>query len=160
TALQAGQTLTVVYSGRLAPASSNVGPAPVTNGQWVQTGDVIWFQYTSQNIGTRAIHASTRILQPNGTISVTTLDPSCALNAVGGSGFGFTVSTPGWLQTATTYLVDGGFPQGSVYINIYILNSMPTGGTGTTCTNTLASAQIGALLVGQPSGSSYPVSFI
>lgn len=159
TALTAGQTLQVVYSGRLAPAGANSSSTPVSNGQYVQPGQVIWFQYTSQaGLAAAGAHASANILSAAGQITTTNIDGTGCIP--GAAGFGFAVTSPGWLQSATTYVTSAGYPQGSVYINIYILNGMPQGGNSLTCTGNLSTTQIGALLAGMPTGSFFPVSFV
>jgi hypothetical protein len=140
--------------------AANVPGAPISNGQWVTAGQVIWFQYTTQAIGTITMNQDVKIMQQNGAFNLQNWSVSCNLNAIGGFGTGYSVPVSGWLQSATTYASTGGFPQGSMYVNIYALNSMPTGGGTGGCVSTLAAANIGTLLFGAPTGSSYPVSFV
>lgn len=137
------------------------GQSSVSNGVWVTTTDVLWVQYTTQGIGNIVINNSYRILQTNGTVNNGSwvVNP-CSLPTNGGFGSGFQVPVNGWLQSFTTYSSTGGFPQGSMFVNLYILNSMPSGAGSTTCSATLAQTNIGTLLNGVPTGSSYPVSFV
>lgn len=136
------------------------GNGGVSNGQWVTTGDVLWAQYTTQGLGIITMNQSYRILQPNGTVTNGQWSvASCNLNTNGGFGTGIQVPVSGWLQALTTYSPTGGFPQGSMYVNLYLLNSMPAGGGTSGCVSTLVATNIGNLLASAPTGSSYPVSF-
>lgn len=159
-------TSTTTWPNNAAGIQNLTAGLPVSNGQWVVPGQVIWSQHTTQGIGTANIHTSANILQPttgapSGTSLITTTwDVSCNFSASGGFGTGFTVTTAGWLQSATTLITTGGFAQGSDYANLYVLSSMPTGGGTSGCVNTLVGTQIGMLLMGAPTGSSYPVSFV
>ena len=151
-------------AGVIGADSNNPGGSPgnasVSNGQWVNAGQVIWFQYTSQAIGTVTLNQDVRIMLPTGQTNLQDWTISCNLATNGGYGTGYLVPTSGWLQSGTTYSSTGGFPQGSMFVNIYALNSMPTGGGTAGCVNTLAGANIGTLLASMPTGSSYPVSFV
>lgn len=169
TALTAGQTLTVIYSGRISATPSAIG-APVSNGQWVSAGEVVWAQFTTQGIGTNNYFAGYR-LQTAATNGTNALGPtitnsntiSCNTAAIsGGSGFGFVIPQSGWLNAVTAYLTSSGFPQGSAYINLYVLPSMPPGGSTSACGGSVGQSTIGGgmLLASCPYGSFYPCSFV
>ena len=154
-------TVTVVYSGRLTQAAPVAGSAPVSNGQYVVPGEVIWIQYTTQGIGTIQMHSTANILLTNGTIQSTTWDVTCLTGTNnGGFGTGFTVTQPGWLQAVTTDDALPFHPMNSELINIYILNSMPLGGGTGGCNQNLNLAQVGTILGTWISGSTLPVSFV
>lgn len=162
TSLTAGQTLTVVYSGRLAGAPPS-GNNSVNNGIWIQPGQVIWIQYTSVSAQTIVAHQSVRIANGNApnAITTTTWDiASCSTGPGAGSGTGFTVTQGGWLLSATAEINVAGFPQGIEAVNEYILNFMPPSGGTTSCQATLAASQIGTILGTWPTGSFYPVGFV
>jgi hypothetical protein len=154
-----GGTVTVTFSPQYTgPSPSNGG---ISNGIWVVGGvDVLWAQYTSQGMTNQTVHSSIRILKPDGTISTTAMDvnASCT-SAVGGVGHGIVAPVSGWLQGFTSEVVLGGQPMGSVYVNHYILVSMPTSGASNTCTGNLLSSNIGTVLSGALTGSFYPVGY-
>jgi len=164
TALSAGQTITLVYSGRLAGVATVAGTAPVSNGQWVPAGTVLWVQHTTQGIGAVSIVQGVQILQPNGVVnnfSWSVASGNCNLSSSGGFGVGYVVPVGGWLQSFTGFLNTGGFPQGADYINLYALAAYPTGGSQTTCSGgTITPTTLGMLLASGSVGSFYPVSFV
>lgn len=158
-------TITVTFApANTATLSGNGG---VSNGQWVTTSDVLWTQYTSPGstlypgLATAQILSAYRILQPNGTLTngqwTTT---TCNMASNGGYGIGIQVPVNGWLQSYTTYMTTGGVSQGTIYANLYVLPSMPSGGSQGTCSVSLAAANFGTLLAGAPTGSFYPVGFV
>lgn len=159
TALSSPLTLTVIYSGRLAPAGPNTSTAPVTNAQYIQAGQAIWTQVTTQGLGTVTVNTQVQILQANGSYNTGSQSVSC-LTAAGGVGFAFVAPVSGWLTSVITDIGTTGFPQGSFYINDYIIPSIPSGGTTTTCTNAFNFSQALAMLTSGVVGSSYPVSFV
>lgn len=163
-ALTAGQTLNVVYNGRYAPTGSNTGPAPVSNGQWVNAGEVIWTQVTQQGVGNVTYSTWVRILTPTGvTISSGRLSLGCNMSTNGGYGSGYIVPSSGWLQAAQTQIDTGGFPQGTFYVQHFIMFQMPVGGSTTACGNilagTAASAPESGYLDGAAVGSFYMTGF-
>jgi hypothetical protein len=163
--LAAGQTLNVVYSGRLAPTPP-LG-TPVSNGQWVNAGEVLWTQHTTLGIGAAQVFATYRLQTITGSTITANANLTCSFVTAGGYGIGFVVPQSGYLNGFTSYLFTAGFPQGTDYINLYVLGSMPPGSVdantaGGNCLSSLTSANIngGMLLTGSPSGSAYPVSFV
>lgn len=163
TALSAGQTLTVVYSGRLAGAPPS-GNNSVSNGMWVQPGEVVWIQYSSvASAGPFVAHQSVRIANGSSPASVTTTTwdvLNCLSGPGGGAGTGFIVTQPGWLLSVTADVNTVGFAQGTFAVNQYILRSMPAGGGTASCATGLTVTQIGAILGTWPTGSFYPVGFV
>jgi hypothetical protein len=162
-ALTAGLTLTATYRGRYSPAPAAAASA-VSNGQYVNAGEIIWTQLTSQGgVGTINVQTVVRLLLANGTNQNTAQTISSCVTANGGYGFGMVLSSPGWLQSVVSVVQTGGFPQGTFFINQYILPSMPSGGTSTSCNGVLNqtfASQVSTLLSGAPTGSFYPVSFV
>jgi hypothetical protein len=158
TILTGGGTLNVIYSGRMAtPASAN---GAISNGIWVNTGDILWTQTTVPFVATFGIFTTARILQPNGNVTNSSWTvASCAATFTGGWGTGQAMPVSGWLQSAMSLVTSGDFPQGSMYINHYLLGSMPTGGGNTSCASTITTANMETLLDGAPTGSVYPVSY-
>jgi len=155
-------SLAIVYSGRLAPAAPNGGSAPVSNGQWIGPGQVLWAQYTSQaGVSNSGAHLSANILLQNGSVQTTSWDVGGGCTGASGTGTGFVVTQGGWLQGFTSELTTAGVPLGSVAVNLYILTQMPIGGgTGGCVLGALTTAQIGQILGTWTTGSFYPVSFI
>lgn len=166
TTLTGGGTLTVVYSGRFAPAPP-VPANPVENGIGVTTSDVLWSQLTSQSIssvstvGNVSWHNMARIRQADGSILAVTWDVAgCAMVTSGGYGAGLLSPVNGTLVGITSYITaPATIPNGAVYMNQYVLTSMPSGGSSTVCSSNLVSANIGTLLTGAPVGSFYPMSW-
>lgn len=142
------------------------GGLPVSNGQWVNAGEVIWTQITSQAAGNISVTTVTRMLVPTSTgnalsISSNTVNP-CSLATNGGFGFGYVAPTQGWLQSVGTQVNTAGFPQGAFYIQHFIMPAMPSGGTSTTCTAsfTAFSQTSTAPLDCAPTGSFFSVGFV
>lgn len=169
-----GGTITITFGPANSVTLSSAGS--VNNAISVTTADVLWTQYTSQNLCQAgcSVQSSFRII-PNSAVTVSALPAGCTLAtgvvtciwdtnpctsaAIGGIGTGFTVPVNGWIVNYTSYVLTPAMPQGAMYLNEYILPAMPSGGGPTVCTGTLTSAQIGNLLVGGITGDSYPVSW-
>jgi len=162
--------LTLVL-GSLAQAQSNApgggggaggATSSVSNGQWVNSGDVIWTQITTQGVGTVSVSTDVRIAKTTGTVATTdTTIASCALATNVGYGFGFTATSTGWLQGVVTQINTGNFPQGTFFIQHFILANMPSGGNNTSCTNTFVNyaGNPPMLLDSYVTGSFAPVGF-
>lgn len=161
TSLSSNQILTITYSGRLSPIGTNGNTGGVSNGQRVSAGQILWVQHTTQGLGNVALYQSLQILQDNGlqnTVTWSVPAGNCNLQ-VGGYGVGYTIPASGQLQFFNAQLNTGGFPQGSDYLNLYLINQYPPGGSQNTCVAGAFTGPIFTLASGTV-GSSYPVSFI
>lgn len=154
-----------------APASSSSSnggtvilsaSAAVANATYVTTSDVLWAQYTSQNIFASGadVQSTVRILKADGTVTNVTWETNpCTSTVSGGVGTGQFSPVNGWIIGFTSYIITSGFPQSSVLVNQYLLTSMPAGGGTTSCVGSLVKANIGTMITSAVTGSSLPVAY-
>lgn len=176
TTLTGGGSLTVVYSGRLAP-SYPLGNG-ISNGTFVTTSDILWNQLTEGfnggsagtaccGVTSHSITTTFRILKTDGSIyDAAQQGTSWIISGPGGNngvcGTGLNFPVAGWLQSVTTYVsaASGGTVQpGQTFSNLYILRTMPAGGSTSACATTFTFANGPHLLTGAPLSTFYPVSW-
>jgi hypothetical protein len=141
--------------------SGELPGAPVSNGIYVNTGDVLWFQITGPG-GNMTF--SFRMQMPDGRIYDSAQQgTSWTINgcgaAGGGYGTGIFFPTPGWLIGAQVISESAGLFNGTFYAQGYLLRSMPTGGNNTSCQNILAVSNYGVALFGCNSSSFFSVGW-
>jgi hypothetical protein len=151
-------------SGGTAGQVSLAGNGGVSNGIWVNTSDVLWFQYTGTYPAT-SFYQTFRIQQPNGTIynagaAGTAWTVSCTGTA-NGQGTGIQVPVAGWLIGTFSYpsSATNSFVNGAIYAQHFILNAMPSGGGTSGCVNTLANSNYSVELAGSNFSTFYGVAW-
>lgn len=164
-----GVVSATIFSSTSSSSSSGAGgtvtlsaSAAVANATYVTTSDVLWTQYTSENLfGSGAdVQSTVRILKADGTITNVQWETNpCTSTVSGGVGTGQLSPVNGWITSWTSYVITSGFPQSSILVNHYLLIGMPAGGGPTVCTGTLAKSNIGTMLTSAVTGSSLPVMY-
>lgn len=132
--------------------------SPVSNGIFVTTSDVLWFQYKNATLPT---FQTFRIQKSDGTIydasqQATAWTVTCA----GGQGTGILMPVQGWLISATAYISTAGLKSGQTYGSMFILRSMPAGGGVGSCVTGVTTATMGTQLLGSNMNSFYPISWV
>jgi hypothetical protein len=168
-------TLTLDFAPTVT--TSITGNNAISNGTWVNTTDVIWNQVTlGFNGGSAAtaccsvtnftVDTNFRILRPDGTIydahqqgTSWAITIGSSNNSVCGTGQTFPVS--GWLQSVVTDVTaatggSGVVQPGQAFTNLYILKTLPTSGSTSTCQSTLALSNGFHLLASGPISLFYP----
>lgn len=164
-----GVVSATIFSSTSSSSSSGAGgtvtlsaSAAVANATYVTTSDVLWAQYTSQNIFASGadVQSTVRILKADGTVTNVTWETNpCTSTVSGGVGTGQFSPVNGWIIGFTSYIITSGFPQSSVLVNQYLLTSMPAGGGTTSCVGSLVKANIGTMITSAVTGSSLPVAY-
>ena len=132
--------------------------SPVSNGIFVTTSDVLWFQYKNA-IG--PTFQTFRIQKSDGTIyDATEQATSWSVTCAGQQGTGRLMPVSGWLISVTAYINGAGIKSGQTYGSMYILPSMPAGGGTGSCVAGLTTATLGTQLIGSNMNSFYPISWL
>src|SRR5262249_39275164 len=132
---------------------------PVSNGIYVTTSDVLWFQYKNATLST---FQTFRIQKADGTIyDATAQGTAWTVTCSGQQGTGITVPVSGWLIFSTSYIWQlTGVKSGQMYGSIYLLPSMPAGGGTSSCVAGVTTATIGTLLSASGMNSFFPMSWM
>lgn len=138
------------------------GPAavagnPVSNGIYVTTNDILWFQFTGQ-AGLSIVHEF-RIQKSDGTIydsaaQGTGWTTTYTSSVTGGQGTGKAFPVSGWLIGAWAKIAGSGV-QSCIYGQAFIISSMPAGGGTAGSVNTFNDATNGATLLFGGNASSF-----
>jgi hypothetical protein len=141
--------------------SSGGQTASISNGLWVPAGYIFWTQATGDFSSSLSITSNYTMTLPNGQTSVIGWTATYAAQPPAGCGSGFVVPVSGWLSTVRMSNQTTGIANGQVWLNPYILSTMPTGGnsSNSVCALTNSTSTIVANLAGGYANSEYDVTW-